>query len=514
MTTTQVVALIESDDTRSALATVLGEAADIELVELVRTVSELQAQLEDPLLDVVVIDSGLTSVPWTDVVREVASVRPFVAILLVADEPDPSLLAEVMDAGGRGVLQRPFSLQEVQGRVDAAAHWSRSLRQHSGDGGMIARGRVIAVTGAKGGVGTSVIATLLAQSSVRGEQSVCLVDLDLRNGSIDYFANIKPRRNIADLADVASEITGRSVREVAVDTPSGFAVVAAPSEIERAEDVTGAAIRQITHQLRLQFSLVVVDCGDTLEEPQATMLESADEVVLVVSPDVAALRAARQRLQSWDRLSIRPHSRATLVLNGAERRREVQADLVGRIVGAPVAVSIPAVPAEVEAAVNLGDICTIKPGALRSSIVKLAEVTGAIPRKAGDTERAAATPRTRAKRRRLATESGQSAIELPFAFLIFIMTFFVALQAVIGCGAVAFARHAASEGARAMSVTSDHAKASDAARQAVPDYLRRGFQFTGGAQSVSVSVNIPTIFPVGNMDLRIRQTAGYSKEPS
>ena len=65
-----------------------------------------------------------------------------------------------------------------------------------------------------------------------------------------------------------------------------------------------------------------------------------------------------------------------------------------------------------------------------------------------------------------------------------------------------------------MSVTSDESKAAEAARQAVPDYLRRGFQFTGGARSVSVSVNIPTIFPVGNMDLRIRQTAGFTQEPT
>lgn len=504
MSRINAAALIEDLPLRSSVTSLLTETPDAELLGIGSTTAEISTHLDDPELDVVLVHTELAKVEFRTLIREIQSRRPFVAILVIAAEADTALLQSVMELGARGVLAQPLSLHEFQGRLEAAASWSRGMRQYSGGEAREERGRIVALAGAKGGLGTSTLAVLLVAECARAGKTSCIVDANLRDGMIRYFTDVKPRRSFADLADVASELTGRTVREVVVDAEAGFSVLVAPSDVERADDISGTSARQVLHQLRYLYDVIVVDVGNHLEDPQAAVLEMADDVLLVVGPDIASLHAARHTVTAWERLAVRQSRDLEFVFNGSDRKREVQPDMAGRILGREPVAIVPSSPAQLEASHNVGNLTEVKEGSVRASVRRLAEGMSLI-----------SPPRstTRGKRSRRRQESGQASVELPFAVALFLVAFLVAVQAMFAATALAFARHGATTAAREMSVTGNVNQARHAAADVLPGVFEDNMTFTGSHGQVRVQVRVPTVLPIGSMDLTVSQTATVRPEP-
>ncbi|MDO5740443.1 MAG: AAA family ATPase [Ornithinimicrobium sp.] len=502
MSRTTVAAVIEDLDLRSALQSVASEAVDVELVGVGANLAEISSVLEDPELDVVLVHTELRRSQFAAVISDLQRQRPFVGVLVIAPESDAGLLSSVMELGARGVLLQPLSLDEFQARVDAVGQWSRGLRQFSG-GTSDERGQVIAVAGARGGAGVSTIATLLAHECSRAG-TVCLVDADLRKGSIAYLTDVKPRRNLTDLATVASELTGRNVRDVAVDAEAGFAVISAPTDVEQADDVSATAMTQVLHQLRFQYDITIIDVGSTLESAQAVALEVADHVVLVVTPDVASVNSARQAMHSWERLSVRPSSAVTVVMNRTDRRREVQAALVERVLAHPLSVSLPDEFAQLEPGHNSGNITLVKGGSIRSGVLRLARELQLVAAPEASSRRSAG-------RRR---ERGQSAVETPMAVALFLLATVLGIQVLFAASCLVFTRHAATEGAREYAVSRSVSAGQASAEAALPGWAGANPSFSAGPGKVTVSTTIPMVLPVGgDFRMRISQSASYTAEP-
>lgn len=521
-----VVVLVSNDEEiRSSFRSVLDESPDLDLAHVVSTIKDLVAVLDDDDVDVVVIDSGFAEVPVLDTIRNLAQSHPFLGTIVLSRDDSASMLTSVIEAGARALISTPLSLQDVQVRVDNAATWSRSLRQHvRGDGrGALrgGRGRIITVAGAKGGSGTTVITTLLGMDNVSPTSSICLVDLDLRNGHLGFYTGVSARRSVADLADVASELTGRSVREVVNDVPAGFAVLTAPENVERAEDVTGLAVRQILSQLRSQFEVVLVDLGCTLDEPRATALEMADESVLVVGSDVVSLRAGRRVINSWERLSLRQPEDVKMVVNRASREREVQPELAKRIVKASLVGVIPDALSELEGPINTGALTSAKPATIGKAIRQLSVNLGLREGEAAAPQSTGRKSARLSRRERTATvaragEAGQAMVELPVMVFIFLTVFLMCLQGLAVGAAHIFARHAATEVAREASVGADRATIDATASHALPLSFGdgAGVSVDTSANRVQVTVHTPRIFPVGATSvLDVVEATDYQPEP-
>ena len=97
--------------------------------------------------------------------------------------------------------------------------WNQTVRtaladnQSSGNGASRG-GRVIAAAGAKGGVGTTVVASHLAWDAARADPNmrVCLVDLDVESGDVPSYLDVSHRVSIADLAKISEDLTAAGRR--------------------------------------------------------------------------------------------------------------------------------------------------------------------------------------------------------------------------------------------------------------------------------------------------------------
>ncbi|MFL4906715.1 CpaE family protein [Streptomyces sp. MMS24-I2-30] len=361
---TRILPAVGDPDAARSLVTLLSQLPDAEPLppvadstQLVDALARLAAESIDELPEAVVVHERIGPVPALELVREVALRFPAVGVILVTGDAGPGLFSAAMDAGARGLVALPLSYDELASRVQAVAQWSRGVRRHLGHGAETsagAGGTVVTVSGAKGGVGTTLTAIQLALAAQASGRPTALVDLDLQTGDIASYLDIQFRRSVVDLAAIA-DITPRVLAEAVFRHDTGLALLLAPGEGERGEEVTDRAARQIVGVLRSHYEVVVVDCGAQLSGAGATAVETADTALLLTTPDVVAVRGAKRTVRMWDRLQIRKAEETTVVVNRLTRSTEIQPQLIQRITGTALArTAVPAAFKELQGVVDAG----------------------------------------------------------------------------------------------------------------------------------------------------------------
>lgn len=363
--TVRILPAVGDLDAARALTTLLSQLADAEpappvpdSTALLDLLARLAGESLDELPEVVLVHERIGPVPALDLIREVAMRFPTVGVVLVTVDTSAAVLTAAMDSGARGIVGLPLSYDALAERVQAAAAWSGGMRRHlhSGTPELYAApgGVLVTVTGAKGGVGATVTAVQLALAARASGRSVALVDLDLQSGDIASFLDVQFRRSVADLAGI-NDINPRVLQEALYTHDSGIALLLAPAEGERGEEVTDRVARQVLNVLRSRYEVVVADCGARMDAATAAAVETADHALLLVTPDVVAVRAAKRMVRLWDRLQIRKATETTTVVNRHTRGSEIQPSLVERVTATRVArTAVPAAFKELQSVVDAG----------------------------------------------------------------------------------------------------------------------------------------------------------------
>ncbi|WP_374775572.1 AAA family ATPase [Streptomyces sp. NBC_01310] len=365
--TTRILPAAGDPDAARALSTLLSQLPSAEpaapvpdSTTLLDTLARLAGDSIDELPEVVLVHERIGPVPALELIREVALRFPAVGVVLVSSDVGPALFSAAMDSGARGLIGLPLSYEELAARVQAAAQWSVGVRRHLGQG--VADvftgpgGRVVTVTGAKGGVGTTFTAVQFALAAAASGRRTALVDMDLQAGDVGSYLDVQFRRSIADLAGI-QDISPRVLQDAVYDDRTGLALLLAPADGERGEEVDDRAARHIVGALRSRYELVVIDCGTQVTGANATAVETADVAVLVVTPDVVAVRAAKRMVRMWERLQVRKAEDTTVVVNRWSKHTEIQPALIEKITKTRATrTPVPAAFKELQAVVDAGRV--------------------------------------------------------------------------------------------------------------------------------------------------------------
>ncbi|MEV7509581.1 AAA family ATPase [Streptomyces sp. JL4002] len=364
---TRILPACGDPDAARSLATLLGQLPSAEpaatvhdSTTLLDTLARLALDSLDELPEVVLVHERIGPVPALELVREVALRFPAVGVVLLSSDAGPGLFSAAMDSGARGLIGLPLSYDELAARVQAAAQWSAGVRRHLGgahaDTPAGPGGRVVTVTGAKGGVGTTFTAVQFALAAAASGRRTALVDLDLQAGDVGSYLDVQFRRSIADLAGI-QDISSRVLQDAVYEDSSGLALLLAPADGERGEEVDERAARHIVGALRSRYELVVVDCGTQVTGANATAVEAADVAVLVTTPDVVAVRAAKRMVRMWERLQVRKAEDTTMVVNRWSKHTEIQPALIEKITKTRATrTPVPAAFKELQAVVDAGRV--------------------------------------------------------------------------------------------------------------------------------------------------------------
>lgn len=479
----------------------VAEAGQDHVVEVAGDDGEVSRKLErGEGYDVVLLHEELGPLPVLDFARQLSVTHPEVPLVLLVRGETPELLRAALHAGARGILSAPFALEQALTTIDSAAAWSRTVRARSAGEAHAAvsgiGGSMVAVAGAKGGVGTSTVAVQMALALVadRG-RSVCLVDFDLQAGDLRLLLDLPIRRSVADLVSVADELTGRQLEETLFVHPTGMRVLLAPEHGEQGEDVRAQPARLILGALKLAHDVVVVDVGSMVTEAAAVAVELADEVLMVTVPDVPALRAANRLGALWRRLDIREGD-VQVLLNRNSKDNEIQADMARRVLEMPMARTVvPAGFRALEPAVNTGAPERLADGTQRAAFRDLVEELGLL-----DSQRQRA--------RLLAEEAGQVAVETTALILVLAVVLLGMWEIVLTGYTYVLSGNAAREASRALAVGEPADKVRGAASQKVPQPWRGDMRLRQQHSSVTVTLSVPALIPGVHTPIRVSSEQG------
>lgn len=230
-------------------------------------------------------------------------------IIAAVRDVSVAVTRRLLKAGVVDVLLVPFTRDDLAQAL-AAAQFPR-------DGGVPVpasgrRGDVVAIMGALGGVGASMIATQAVQM-MTGDKQVLLIDLDLQRGNVAFYMNLKPKLTLADLLDAGERLDAEFLRVVAEKHQSGAWVIGAPDQFLLLDTITPEFIERLVDVAASQFDLVVLDLFGVWLEWTAAALQKADLVMLVTEMTVAGLHQARRQLDVFEANNL--GDRVNVVLN-------------------------------------------------------------------------------------------------------------------------------------------------------------------------------------------------------
>lgn len=204
-------------------------------------------------------------------------------------------------------------------------------------------GRIIAVMGAKGGVGSSTVSHNVAWAIARNlDASTVIVDLDIAYGTAGLDFNQDPPQGIAEAVFAPERLDANMLDRLLSRCSDNLALLAAPAMLDRTLDLPEDAFEQLFDLLRATVPCVVLDVPHVWTGWARRALMSADEIVVVAGPELASLRNAKN-LIDLARANRPNDAGPKLVLNqvGMPKRPEIDAAEFSKALGIDVLTSIP-----------------------------------------------------------------------------------------------------------------------------------------------------------------------------
>jgi pilus assembly protein CpaE len=209
---------------------------------------------------------------------------------------------------------------------------------------------MIAVFSSKGGCGTSFIATNLAASTTA---KTVLVDLNLQAGDLPLFLGVDPKYSFADMAENRTRLDDALIASFVTPYSSTLSLLAAPKEADSADEIEPEHVFEVLQRLRESYDYVVLDPQHTFDSITLAALDQSDEIVLVLTLDIPAIRSTQRALEIFDRLGY-PRKKVRIVVNRWSKQIDLDLRQVEKFLGEPVVAFVPSDYQTAVTSINLG----------------------------------------------------------------------------------------------------------------------------------------------------------------
>ncbi len=279
------------------------------------------------------------------------------------------------EAGADDYLTKPTHPAELASRVKAIL--ARSAAKQGANDEQVP---LIAVLGAKGGVGTSTVAANVATVLARKHPTI-LADFRPGQGSLGLFLGFARATGLANLLTrPITDINSRSVTGELVTHSTGLRLLLSSTRPKEAQiNVSPDAAAAIVRQLRTIAQTVVLDLGAGLTVINQRLLRDASHLVLVVDTQRATLNMGRELLNEMGDLGVGQGRASVVLLNRTQSSLQISWQEAEQILGRDVVAIISPAPELAFQANEAGvPIVHLQPNAIvANQLHKLAEEVGA-----------------------------------------------------------------------------------------------------------------------------------------
>lgn len=234
-----------------------------------------------------------------------ANALPDTPIIVYSSMTDAEAVRRSMVFGARDYIIKPVQSGRLVEAVNTVLV-QEEIRQMRRAGQLLTshgRGTVITITGAKGGIGKTVISVNLALALRRETgKRVVLLDADTQFGDVATMFDASPSRTIADLLRRSDELDRQSIRDFLTVHSSGVEILASSPD-DTWTHCDGDCLKQIIDLLAQTYDFVVVDTAGSFDAFVRACIEASTLTMVITTGEVSSIRdtaAAFHRLDGWD----------------------------------------------------------------------------------------------------------------------------------------------------------------------------------------------------------------------
>lgn len=358
----RVLIIDDIGETRENLRKLLSFEPDVEVVGAAGSGStgiELAKEFEP---HVVLMDINMPEMDGITATGKLLEQVPTAEVVMLSVQGETDYLRRAMLAGARDYLTKPASADELVNTIrrvyelaKSQADSRRAAARRAGAAertkkrGRARKGDLVVVYSPKGGTGCTTVASNLSlalQELSASERDVALLDGNLQFGDVGVMLDLRPDRSVADLTERIDELDGDLLSSVMSTHGSGVRVLLAPPRPEAAESLLAREspedsppVATILRMLRMAYDVIVADTWSWIDDLTLMLFDAASLIVLVVTPDIPAVKSARLFLELASKLDY-PMENILLVVNGADRRGGLQSGQIEKAM-MPIAAEIP-----------------------------------------------------------------------------------------------------------------------------------------------------------------------------
>jgi pilus assembly protein CpaE len=265
--------------------------------------------------NVLFVDLSESGDPLNDINSLAEVCEPGTVVITAGQVNDVRLYRDLVASGIQDYLLKPLASEHLRDSIATAQAVFHAPRvEATSDRPHV----TVSVVGARGGVGTSTLATSLAWFlSDKEKRPTALLDLDVHFGTGALSLDLEPGRGLTDAIENPGRIDGLFIERAMVRANDLLAILSAEAPVNQPILTDGAAYHHLQEELRGAFECNVVDMPRAIMIHHPHLLQETGVIVLVTEFTLAAARDTI-RLLSWFK-SNAPQSRVVLVANKVQQ---------------------------------------------------------------------------------------------------------------------------------------------------------------------------------------------------
>ena len=352
---------------RDGLGDIVANGMDIRR-GTVRTAINAMAKLPTP--EVLIVDISGEDQPLHALGELSDVVEPGVRVLVIGDTADVDFYRHI--TRGMGVMEyifKPITREAV------ARHFAPLITRKAIGGDSTRGGRVIAVMGARGGVGSTTIAGNLAwYLGVVAKRHTVFVESDLYMGSGALLLGGKTGPGLRMALETPDRIDPLFVERAAQPVAERLHVLASEEKLTEPLNYAKGAAQRLIETLRVRYNFIILDVPFLPMPCNREMLEYSHHRVVIMDPSLASVRDTL-RLLGLPNGPWQPQS-PTIVLNRQGRPGGLTRKQIEDALKVKVDVVIPDIPKQLNESASFGEPAVTQRGPFRQAIIDLSREIG------------------------------------------------------------------------------------------------------------------------------------------